>query len=110
MNGHRTEFIQKNGQSLFYTATLVVNNRPIKFIIDTGSPVTLIPKTRFTEVTAIKPVTMDYRDVNDNKFEGKTKAKRRVGRYKTTIGGIDNNQKHSLTTRILLDERTGNNC
>ena len=53
---------------------------------------------------------MDYRDVNDNKFEGKTKAKRRVGRYKTTIGGIDNNQKHSLTTRILLDERTGNNC
>ena len=63
----------KNGIS-FYTRTLLINNRPIKFIIDTGSPVTLIPKTKFNRITTIRPVSEDYRDVNDNKikFEGKT--------------------------------------
>ena len=34
----------KNGPQ-FYTATLLVNERPSKFILDTGSPVTLIPKS-----------------------------------------------------------------
>ena len=29
----------------FYNATLLVNNVPIKFIIDSGSPVTLIPES-----------------------------------------------------------------
>ena len=60
----------------FYTRTLLVNNRPIKFIVDTGSPVTLIPKLKFKEITDIKSVSEDYRDVNDNKikFEGKTLA------------------------------------
>ena len=65
----------KNG-SPFYTKTVFVNNRPIKFIIDTGSPVTLIPKSKFNKVTTLKPITVDYRDVNDNKikFEGKSTA------------------------------------
>ena len=59
----------------FYTRTPMVNNRLKKFIVDTGSPVTLIPKTKFNRTT-IRPVSEDYRDVNDNKimFEGKTKA------------------------------------
>ena len=65
----------KNGPP-FYTTTVLVNNRPIKFIIDTGSPVTLIPKSKFNKVTTFKPITVDYRDVNDNtiKFEGRTTA------------------------------------
>ena len=65
----------KNGPP-FYTKTLLVNNRPIKFIVDTGSPITLIPKSKFNKITTMKPVTIDYRDVNDNKikFEGKTTA------------------------------------
>ena len=65
----------KNGIP-FYTRTLLVNNRPIKFIVDTGSPVTLIPKLKFNGITDIKPVSEDYRDVNHNKikFEGKTLA------------------------------------
>ena len=65
----------KNGNP-FYTKTLLVNNRPIKFIVDTGSPVTLIPKLKFNRTTEINPVIEDYRDVNDNKikFEGKTLA------------------------------------
>ena len=41
----------KNGPP-FYTASLVVNNRRIKFIIDTGSPVILIQKSKVTEITA----------------------------------------------------------
>ena len=47
-----------------------------KFIVDTGSPVTLIPKLKFNKITAVKPVSEDYRDVNDNKikFEGKPLA------------------------------------
>ena len=48
----------KNGIP-FYTRTLLVNNRPIKFIVDTGSPVTLIPKLKFNKITAVKPVSED---------------------------------------------------
>ena len=63
----------KNGPP-FYMKTVLVNNRPIKLIIDTGSPVTLIPKSKFNKVTTLKPITVDYRDVNDIKikFEGKS--------------------------------------
>ena len=46
----------KNGPP-FYLATLLVNNRPIKFIKETGSPLTLIPKSKFIKVTAIKWIT-----------------------------------------------------
>ena len=57
----------KNGPP-FHEKTLSVINRPIKFIVDNNSPVTLIPKTKFNNKTVIKPVTEDYRDVNDNKI------------------------------------------
>ena len=61
----------------YYTRTLLVNNRPIKFIVDTGSPVTLIPMAKFNNKTEIKPMTERYKDVNDNNinFVGKTMAK-----------------------------------
>ena len=61
----------KNGPR-FYTKSLLVNNRSIKSIVDTGSPVTLIPKTKFSIITTMKPVTVDYRDVNDKKIQRKT--------------------------------------
>ena len=62
----------KNGPP-FYTKILLVNNRPIKFIVDTGSPVTLKPKMKLNNITTIRSVREDYRDVNANKtkFEGK---------------------------------------
>ena len=65
---------QKNEN--YYTKTLMVNKRPIKFIIDTGSPVTLIPLAKFNQRTQITPLTEKYKDVNDNniKFIGKTNA------------------------------------
>ena len=57
--------------------TALVNNQPIKFIIDSGSPVTLVPKQLFNHITPIHSLHTEYRDVNNNKikFEGKTTAK-----------------------------------
>ena len=83
----------KNGPP-FYTKTLLVNNRPIKFIVDTGSPITLIPKSKFNNITTMKPVTIDYRDVNDNKtkFEGKTTAN-------ITIDGKERQLELLVTTK-----------
>ena len=55
---------------------LLVNERPIKFIIDSGSPVSLIPQHRFNNTTPIQPLKQKYGDVNDNRIEffGKTIA------------------------------------
>ena len=44
---HSTRQLSKDGQP-FFTVTVLVNNRSIKFIIDSGSPVTLIPKKNST--------------------------------------------------------------
>ena len=56
--------------------TLLVNNVPIKFIIHSGSPVTLIPQRLFNEITKVEKMNNDYKDVNDNKIEfiGQTNA------------------------------------
>ena len=56
--------------------TVLVNSRPIKFIIDSGSPITPIPKQKVNEYTTIYPLQQEYKDVNNNKikFEGKTMA------------------------------------
>ena len=73
---HSWRQISKDGQP-FFTVTVLVNNRPIKFIIDSGSPVTLIPKEKFNGTTTIYPLNEEHRDVYNNKikFEGKTMAK-----------------------------------
>ena len=72
---HSTRQMKQNGPE-FFTRTALVNNRPIKFIMDSGSPVTLIPKLLFNRITPLKPIGIEYRDVNDNrmKFERKTTA------------------------------------
>ena len=56
--------------------TLLVNNAPIKFIIDSGSPVTLIPKCLFNKIAKVEKMNNDFKDVNDNKIEfiGQTNA------------------------------------
>ena len=40
----------------------------MKFIVETVSQVTIIPKTKLNYITTMKPVTVDYRDVNDNNY------------------------------------------
>ena len=83
--GHQTEYIQNNRKSIHWQQTTRTDRRTtlqcywliidqLKFIIDTGSPVTLIPKSKSKKVTALRPITVDFRDVNNNKtkFEGRT--------------------------------------
>ena len=54
----------------------MVNNVPIKFSIDSGSPVTLIPECLFNNITTIKPFKTTYEDVNNQRIEftGQTNA------------------------------------
>ena len=54
----------------FYKAILLVQDQPIEFIIDTGSPVTIIPP--IITSTEIKKTTKTFVDVNKNpiKFKG----------------------------------------
>ena len=48
----------KNGPP-FFTETLLVINQPMKFIVDTGSPVTLIPKVTFNNITVTRRKTIE---------------------------------------------------
>ena len=82
---HSTRSLNTNGPE-FFTLSALVNNRPIKSIIDSGSPVTPIPKSLFNNIAPLHPLETEYRDVNDNriKFEGKT----------TAMVNINGKQKH----------------
>ena len=66
--------IQK--KSYYIYVTLLVNNPPIKFIIYSGFPVTLILQRLFNKTTKVEKMNTDYKDVNDNKidFVGQTNA------------------------------------
>ena len=90
---HSTRQIKRNGPEVF-TITALVNNRPIKFIVASGSPVTLIPKSQFNGITPLGPIGTEYRDVNDNriKLEGKTSTS-------VEINGERNDLEILITTR-----------
>ena len=63
----------------------MVSNAPIQFIIDSGSPVTLIPQRLRNSITKVEKMNANYKDANDNKieFEGQTTAT--VKTNKTTL-------------------------
>ena len=73
---HSTRSTNNNGPQ-FFTITALVINRPIKFIVDSGSPVTLISKSHLNKIIPLRPLETEYRDVNDRRIrlEGKTTAK-----------------------------------
>ena len=54
--------------------TTILHHDGMRYIIDNGAPVTVVPKLKFIEMTPIHPLQAEYRDVNSNKrlFEGKT--------------------------------------
>ena len=54
----------------------MVNNVPINFKIDSGSPVALIPECLFNDITTIELLKTTYKDVNNKKIEftGQTNA------------------------------------
>ena len=69
---HSTRQMNKDGSDVF-TLTALVNNRPIKFIIDSGSSLTLIPKSLFNRITPLKLLKIEFRDVNDKGSDLKEK-------------------------------------
>ena len=60
-------------QQKHYTAKVKINGTQREFIIDTGSPVTIMPLERIMKKTEIQKITKQYQDVNKNevKFRGK---------------------------------------
>ena len=58
---HSTRSTNSNGPK-FFTITALVNNRPIKIIIDSHSPVTLIPKSQFNKITSLSPMETEYNE------------------------------------------------
>ena len=74
---------KKKGEYIY--VTLLVNNAPIKFIIDSGSPVTMIPQSLFNDITRVEKMNTDYKDVNDNKIEFVGQTNAAVKTNKTTL-------------------------
>ena len=89
--------------------TLLVNNAPIKFIIDSGSPVTLIPKRLFNEITKVEKMNNDYKDVNDNKIYWTNKCNGENKHSHSTTAAINYKSKHSTVNGTRLDETAENN-
>ena len=86
-----------------------MNNRPIKFIIDSGSPVTLIPKPQFNRITPLMPIGTEYRDMNDNriKFEGKTIASVEVNGKRNNLEVLITTKKTNLLLGLDWMEKLG---
>ena len=59
---------KKKREDFFHT-TLLVNDVPIKFIKDSGSPVTLIPQRLFNDISEVTKLNPSYKDVNVNQIE-----------------------------------------
>ena len=73
---NKIQSINNKKKGDYFHVTLLVNNAPIKLIVDSGSPVTLIPQRPFNEITKVEKVETNYKDVNNNtiEFVGSTEA------------------------------------
>ena len=63
---NKTQSVNNKKGKDFFHATLLVNDEPKKFIIDSGSPVTLIPQRLFNDTSEVTKLNTSYKDVNDN--------------------------------------------
>ena len=73
---NKIQSINNKKKGNYFHVTLLVNNASIKFIVDSGSPVTLIPQRLFNEITKVEKLETNYKDVNNNtiEFVGSTEA------------------------------------
>ena len=73
---NKIQSINNKKKGDYFHVTLLVNNAPIKFIVDSGSPVTLILQRLFNEITKVEKSKTNYKDVNNNtiEFVGSTEA------------------------------------
>ena len=81
----------------------MVNNTPIKFIIDSGSSVTLITQHLINDTLDVEKLNTKYKDVNDNTIEcfGQTKAT--VKTNNTTLKLLLLITKANITPLMRLD-------
>ena len=96
-----------------YGVEMIINGEKQKFIIDTGSPVTIMPyDQKIHKTKKIKPMKEKYQDVNKNefKFMGKTwvTAEYNGGINQTTDANHQKKRYHT-TTGIKLVNTTANN-
>ena len=79
----------------FYKATLLVQGQPIEFIIDTGSPVTIIPP--IIDTVEIHKTTKSFVDVNKNpiKFKGETMVEVKMEKSKITLPILTTENKNT---------------
>ena len=68
-DSNKIQKINSRDQRVFYITTLLVNERPIKFIVDSISLKTLIPNSLFNKTTEVEPLYTFYRDVNNQRLE-----------------------------------------
>ena len=65
-DSNKIQKINSRDQRVFYITTLLVNERPIKFIVDSISLKTLIPNSLFNKTTEVEPLYTFYRDEKNN--------------------------------------------
>ena len=68
---NKIQSINKNNKNKgeFFHAMLLVNDVPLKFKLDSGSQVTLIPHGTFNDNSEVTKLYTNYKEVNDNKIE-----------------------------------------
>ena len=88
----------------FIYVTLLVNNVPIKFIIDSGSPATLTSQRLSNNITKVEKMNINYKDVNDNKTEFVGQTTTTVKTNKTTL------QLQLLITKANITPLIGLDC
>ena len=96
-----------------FTTTLTINGVMKEFIIDTGSPISLMPPDeRITQSTKIQKITNRYQDVNNNevKFRGKIPVDVEYENNKQKNGSGDNQKnRYDTITRDGLNEEIQTN-
>ena len=76
---HQIQEIKKiEGKNKHYTATVKINGKKKEFIIDTGSPITIMPPVEeFLKSTGLQKFTNKYHDVK-KRIAGKNSGKSRI--------------------------------
>ena len=81
----------------------MVNDVPIKFMKESGSPVTLIPQRLFNDISAVTELNTSYKDVNDNKIEFLGQTKATVETNNTTLQLLLRISKDNITPLMKLN-------
>ena len=102
---HIKEIKKINEMNKHFTATVQINGIKKEFIIDTGSPVSIMPPhERIMKTTEIQKITNRYQDVNKNevKFRGKIPVNIKYENNKQKME-IPFTERTDITTLLGMD-------